>query len=457
MQTLQRSVLVSLTAAIGLSLAAQARPRPRPEPDTAMIAARSKIFGLDNVDQKTGKVDPKRVIFSWLTNASYAVAAQGHVMMLDTFITRLETTPGRTPIVIQDLLDLQPEALLLGHGHFDHADNAAYIAAQTGAIIYASPETCDNMAIDASNNFSRGYTNVSNVTCISLTSRGSVPGAEMVKIDQFEPDIAISVFKHLHSTNTGVNDPDAVPIATTSKGVCVPTTTQGNTFPCNLQDPRDPALFPAGTALEPTTLNIATSRQGAGGPIALFYVFTVRGPNRFKFAWHNSTGDIVDSCALPNNNASGAPNEPPQDTRGCFAPTVQVNGKTVGANLAAIMDNLGQVDVQLGSVVSLGFNQNGERDIVSYIAHVKPRVFIPGHVTAVAVEGSSLEWKVGFFAALRAPSGFSTSSALGATYSQIPQANWPEVVWLVDPNDYLRPLVYTPSDERWEKDKDKDR
>ena len=84
-----------------------------------------------------------------------------------------------------------------------------------------------------------------------------------------------------------------------------------------------------------------------------------------------------------------------RDPNGCFS-TVTVNGKSVGANLASIMESLGPVDVEMGSVVSLGFNQNGERDIVSYISHVRPRYFIPNHVTAVAVEGSSLEWKVGF-------------------------------------------------------------
>ena len=299
------------------------------------------------------------------------------------------------------------------------------------------------------NNFNRGYTLVPTVNCISLTDRGSLPGAQMVSVDQFEPDVGISVFKHLHSTNTGANDPNAVPIAATSGGVCTPTATHGNTFPCNLQDPRDPALFPAGAPLS-SFLNIATSRQGAGGPIALFYVFTVHDSNRFKFVWHNSTGDIIDSCALPNNNPAGQPFEPPQNAQGCF-PGVMVNGQTVGANLASIMDSLGPVDVEMGSVVSLGYNQNGERDIVSYIAHVKPKVFIPGHVTAVAVEGSSLEWKVGFYDALRAPSSFPTSNPNGATYAQLPEADWPEVPWLVDPNDYLRPLVFIPSDARWRK------
>ena len=92
------------------------------------------------------------------------------------------------------------------------------------------------------------------------------------------------------------------------------------------------------------------------------------------------------------------------------------------------MDNLGPVNVELGSVVSLGFNQNDERDIVTYLEHVRPRYFIPNHVTAVAVEGSSLEWKIGFVDALNA--------------AGVPRDSWPQILWIVDPNDYLRPIVF---------------
>ena len=393
----------------------------------ATVAARQKIFGLENVDANSGAVREDRVVFSWLTNATFAAAVKGRVVLLDTFVTRLEVQPGRTPFVIQDLVDLDPEYIFIGHGHFDHADNAAYIAQQTGAIIFASPETCDNMAIDATNNFNNHFTLAPTVTCKPVTSRGSLPGAEIVPINDLEPFVSISAFKHLHSTNTGVTDPDAVPIAATVNGVCQPTPTKGNTFPCNLQDPRDPQLFPAGTPLS-TVLNIATSRGGAGGPISIFYVFTVNDGNKFRFVWHNTTGDIIDSCALPNNNpATRQPFEPGQATNGCF-PGATVHGQTVGANLASIMDSLGPVDVELGSVVSLGFNQNGERDIVSYIEHVRPRFFIPNHVTAVAVEGSSLERNVGFADALNARG--------------IAPAAQPQTLWIVDPNDYLRPIVF---------------
>jgi Metallo-beta-lactamase superfamily len=424
--------LVFTIAAAGLILCSSNVPGvAHSKPSPATTAARQKIFGLDNVDPRSGEVRDDRVIFSWLTNASFAVAVKGHVLLLDTFVTRLEVQPGRTPFVIQDLVDLDPDYIFLGHGHFDHADNAAYIAQQTGAVVFASPETCDNMAIDAQNNFNNHYTNVKTVTCKGITSRGSLPGAQIVPIRDLDPEVNVTAFKHLHSTNTGITDPHAVPIAASSAGTCLPTPSQGNTFPCNLQDPRDPQLFPAGTPLS-TVMQIGTSRQGAGGPIALFYVFTVKrsedGREPFRFVWHNSTGDIEDSCALPNNNpATGLPNEPGQAANGCF-PGVTVNGKTVGANLASIMDSLGPVNVQLGSVVSLGFNQNGERDVVDYIQHVRPRYFIPNHVTAVANEGSSLEWKVGFIDALKA--------------KNIPQQSWPQVLWIVDPNDYLRPIVF---------------
>jgi hypothetical protein len=424
-------------AAAGLLLCSLSEPGfAGSHPSAATTAARQKIFGLENVDPKSGEVRDDQVIFSWLTNATFAAAVKGHVLLLDTYVKRLEVQPGRTPFVIQDLVDLDPDYIFIGHGHSDHADNAAYIGQQTGAVIFATPETCDNMAIDAQNNFNNHFTNVKTVTCKPLTGRGSLPGSQIVSIHDLDPQVSIKVFKHLHSTNTGVTDQNAVPIADGFNGTCLPTPSKGNTFPCNLQDPRDPQLFPAGTPLS-SVMNIATSHAGAGGPIPLFYVFTVKGTENghdpFTFVWHNTVGDIVDSCGQPNNNpTTGLPFEPGQAANGCF-PGVTVNGKSVGDNLASIMDNLGPVNVELGSVVSLGFTQNGERDIVSYLQHVRPRYFIPNHMNgSVAVEGSSLEWKVGFADAMNA--------------AGVPQASRPQVLWIVDPNDYLRPISFDLAD-----------
>src|SRR4029077_6609959 len=108
--------------------------------DPAMIAARQKIFGIENVDATSGEVRKDKVVFSWLGHIAGAVSFEGRVILLDTFVARIEVTPGRTPYVIKDLVDLDAEAAFISHGHGDHADNAAFLAAKTGMTLYMSPE-----------------------------------------------------------------------------------------------------------------------------------------------------------------------------------------------------------------------------------------------------------------------------------------------------------------------------
>jgi hypothetical protein len=416
-----RSIGVGLLCAVVLAAAgfhagAQAA-------DPATVAARAKIFGPEHVNPDSGDVSKDLVIFSWITNASFAASVKGRVVLLDTYVTRLEVTPGRTPFVIQDLVDLHPEAIFLGHGHFDHADNAAYIAGKLGIPIYASTETCDNMQLDAVKIFGAG----SRVNCIDVTSRGSLPGSEVVKIDQLEPVATIHAFRHLHSTNTAPQDTSFPPVV-----VNVPGATGTCAVPCNLADPRDASLFPHGVALS-TVLDISTSRAGFGGPISIYYSFRLHGDNHFTFVWHNTTGALREGCALPNNvpgTSPPVPSQAGQGANGCFGPAV-------GQQLEKLMQEFGPTDVEIGSVVSLGFGINGERDIVDYNTHIAPKVFIPNHLTAVAAESSSLEWKVGYRM---------EQAAMG-----IPDSSKPELLWLVDPNDYLRPIVFDPSDARWAK------
>jgi hypothetical protein len=42
----------------------------------ALIKARSHFFGFENVDQRTGAVDREKVIISWFSVQSFAVAAK---------------------------------------------------------------------------------------------------------------------------------------------------------------------------------------------------------------------------------------------------------------------------------------------------------------------------------------------------------------------------------------------
>jgi hypothetical protein len=390
---MNRNLKVGLTALAVAALFPLGVDAKKPAPaDPDLIRARQLFFGSENVDPQTGDVDKDKVIFSWITNASYAVSLKGHVILLDTYVHRAETLPGRTPFVVEDLLALDPEALFLGHGHFDHADNAAFLAGNLDIPIYASAETCVAMQTDAVNLFNAGRIPATHVDCHDVTSSGSTPGAEVVKISQLEPIACITAFRHLHSTTTPMET--AFPIVPVQ----------------NIADPRDPQLYPPGT---PHSFPSSGS-GGPGGPISIFYQFVMRGDNRFTFAWHNTTGAIKEGCGLDK----------------CWGPAV-------GQQVTNVIKSLSPTDVELGSMVSLGYPINGMRDVVLYQQALLPKVYIPIHQTNAALPTSSLEFKVSYLKQLDAQG--------------VPQSQRPEPRWVVDPNDYLKPQVYDPQDGRWAK------
>ena len=371
-----------------------------------------------------------RVIFSWVTNASLAVSIKGRIVLLDTYINRPELPPAdgapdlrRSPISIQELVALGPEAIFLGHGHGDHADNAAYIAKQLNIPIYSTPETCDVMQADVTRLFNdpnvnnggvRIIPNGRPVTCIPLVTRGSVPGAEVVSVKQLQPIACIVAFKHIHS-GTVPTDPDFPLIAVNPDS-----------------DPRENSLYPRLTSLTPPTsgpavpgqMNLTTSGFGSipgspGGPISMFYQFVLNGDNNFTFIWHNTTGPLKE----------GAGSDP-----GLPSPAV-------GAKLFSIMDALPQTDVELGSIVSLGVTTNGVRDPILYQQHIRPQVYIPIHETDATPISSSLRFKIAYQKAVVA--------------ANVPVR--PEARWIVDPDDFVRPMVFDPQDDRWSKDNDQQR
>ena len=406
----------------------------------ALVAARSKVFGAENVDQQTGAVRSDRVIISWVTNASLAASLEGRIVLLDTYINRLEVPPPpgqadlrRTPINVSDLVDLHPEAIFLGHGHGDHADNAAYIAKLDNIPIYASPETCGVMKLDIQRmatdpNTANGGTPIipdaGPVQCISVVSPGSVPGSEVVTIKSLWPVAGIIAFKHIHSGT-------------------VPTDTNFNAVPVNnISDPREPDLFPPGLCVapyppnglqgclatgteltpQPGQVNLTTTGFGSvpgvpGGAISLFYQFVLCNGNHFTFVWHNTTGPLLEGVGTDPGLPSPA----------------------VGAHLFQIMDALPETDVEFGSIVSIGYGTNGVRDPILYQQHVRPQIYVPLHMTDVALVSSSLEFKKAYIQTI---ANALSTGVEGVNYE-------PEIRWMVDPNDYLRPMVFDPTDARW--------
>jgi hypothetical protein len=284
----------------------------------ALVAARSHFFGFENVDQKTGAVDKEKVIISWFSVQSYAVAARGHVFLLDSYIYRLADTPAYVPTTVQELVDLAPEAIFIGHGHGDHADNAAYISVKTGARIYGAAEHCEAMRNDAVRIFGSG----TSVDCTSLATYGSQPGAEVSTIDQMRPQVCVVAFKHLHSGAAGPNpDPDYAPNPIDP-----------------VRDPRVDDLYPPTPA---PSLNTRTQALN-GGPVSMLYLFSV---GDFSFLWHDTNGPI----------------------------------KELAPRIIPMLASMPKVDVELGSLVSTGEKINSVRDITMYIDLVKPKIFYGGH------------------------------------------------------------------------------
>jgi L-ascorbate metabolism protein UlaG (beta-lactamase superfamily) len=435
--------------------------------DTATLAkARQKFFGIENVDD-SGNVAKDKVIFSWATNTTYVVSFMGRVMLLDSYINRpeLPTAPldkRRTPILPQDFVDAQPEAIFLGHGHGDHADNAAFVAKWTGATIYAAPETCDVMQLDVQrmwndpNLHNGGVKIVPNdapVNCVGVVPANSPPGeytgtlanpvggkTTVRRITQFDPQMCILTFKHIHSGGSPVdNSFPHTPLSNLGDPRY-----EGRTITTPLPAITYPAMFPAGTSYVPPgnpalripgQIDTRTSGfGGAAGIIEIWYHFVLRqGGNDFTIAYVNSAGPVKEGIG------SGSPglvtlaqyNDPAN-----FGPQIAL-AREVGKGLFSIMESLPQTDVLLGSIVSLGATANQQRDIIMYTQKLKPKVYYPGHVTDVAQPGSALYHKINWR---------ETATNMGW-----PQSEWPEFRAQIDPNDFLVPQVFDPKDRRWEK------
>lgn len=111
----------------------------------ATVAARRKFFGAANVDPRTGAVRRDRVVLSWFGCASFAMAIDGRVVLLDAWVPR-GTHSGRVPTDPAEVAALRPTHVLIGHGHFDHAADAGPIAAATGAVVVGTTSHCAQAA-----------------------------------------------------------------------------------------------------------------------------------------------------------------------------------------------------------------------------------------------------------------------------------------------------------------------
>ncbi|MFI5893483.1 MBL fold metallo-hydrolase [Actinoplanes sp. NPDC051513] len=374
------------------------------------IAARRLIFGVENVDPRTGLLPQDRVIISWTTNSSFVLAVAGRVILLDTFITRLEVTPGRTPVVIKDLVDVAPSAILLGHGHSDHAENAAYLAGKTGATLYASEETCGVMRSDferiskdpaIQNDPVARFPRDATLKLVTVTTTGSVPGTQILRLKILEPFAQVVAFRHLHSIATPYD-------STYPRNALIPA---DGVLPV---DPRDAALFPPGVPLRPSDPPVRGQMDlrtggGAGGPVAIFYNITLRTGSNFSLAWQDTIG------ALREGKGSAWPDGTPAD----------------GKRITDILKIMAPVDFFSAAVGTANFLNNGLRDLVDYQQALRPRVFVPNHQTTGGSDVGETKAVVHYAIYLQQLRNMG-----------LPPSEWPDIRWTVDPSDYLKPFTF---------------
>ena len=187
-QTIFSLFLISLAAFLLVLIIGVEDPQAVEGEGPSMVEARQKFFGEGNVDPVTGEVAADKVILSWIGVSNFAAAINGHVVLLDSWIPGGDES-DYVPATTKELVALNPEAIFIGHAHYDHSDNAAALIEQTGAVLVGTPEHCEIVKEDAEN--------AARVSCLHAVGEGARPG-EMNKLD-FLDGVQVIALSHIHS------------------------------------------------------------------------------------------------------------------------------------------------------------------------------------------------------------------------------------------------------------------
>jgi L-ascorbate metabolism protein UlaG (beta-lactamase superfamily) len=241
---------------VGVAGPATADHVPRLRGRAAMVAARRRFFGHSNVDPRTGAVRSDRVILSWFGVTNFAMAIRGHVVLLDAWVSRGQYS-GYVPTSPDELAQLRPRLIFIGHGHFDHAGDAAPLALATGARLVGSAEHCADLKARIPGASPR---------CKAVVPAGAPPGTVAKPRLLRGVNLHVAVMKHLHSAGTPPS---------------------GEYAPVPLTPTDTIALHP------PTEEDKATLQRHLGDAEggSLLYRFRV---GKFVLVWHDTSGPLVD-------------------------------------------------------------------------------------------------------------------------------------------------------------------
>jgi L-ascorbate metabolism protein UlaG (beta-lactamase superfamily) len=141
--------VAAVTASYGTSAA-----RPFNDPRSQTNVAIDQAPGNEPRDQacyarqlvSTGGAmprDPHTLAVRWVGYSNFELVYDGHILLLDAYYDRGSIFPP-LGVTASDLK--KADAILIGHGHFDHMSDAASIGARTGATVVGAPVTVEKLA-----------------------------------------------------------------------------------------------------------------------------------------------------------------------------------------------------------------------------------------------------------------------------------------------------------------------
>lgn len=299
-------------------------PLPPALPVSAEVqAARDAILGPD-------ATDPGQVRLWWFGVSSFVAAIGGRLVLLDAWES-VGLHADTVPVGRDDLVAIQPEAIFIGHGHFDHAADTGYIAGRTGATVVAGQSVCDTAR-------RRAAASGPDLPfpCLVLGGEGDPPPGTVQAVRVFSDLPEVHVLQHVHSAA----DPMDLLVGGRPQ-LFIPDLI---TFLTNLNtDPQEVINF----------LLSLPDDGGFGDPEGGTWAYHFRAGD-FSLLWHDSAGPIAD-------------------------------GKPFAAEIQNALDSFpGCVDVQVGAIVGFGMLTSALRDARLYVEHARPKVFLPNHHDAWA-------------------------------------------------------------------------
>jgi L-ascorbate metabolism protein UlaG (beta-lactamase superfamily) len=146
------TAVVSVMMALILSGSGQARPfnDPRSEKSEAIDQAAAN----EPRDQacytrspaSTGAAMPRNehtLLVRWMGYSNFELVYGGHILLLDAYYDRGSLYPS---LGLEAADIKRADAILIGHGHFDHMSDAASVGARIGAIVVGAPVTVEKLA-----------------------------------------------------------------------------------------------------------------------------------------------------------------------------------------------------------------------------------------------------------------------------------------------------------------------